>query len=147
METRCFFGAAAVEATCRKETTLIRSMAVFTNRKLQLCLVSILGTKSWVPHHWIDSFHLAFSQPVSWHTIRGGIIRKKCLIGMRSTGSLPHGDNCGSSNESRTRQQRCLLAYINSISVHTSRNMCTLRAGMLAQLPSSSREPFSDSWV
>lgn len=77
----------------------------------------------------------------------GNIIRKKCLVGMRSTGSLPDGDNHGSSNKSLTRQQHYLSSCLRKLyALFTPPETCTLRNGMHAQSPSS-EEPLGGSWV
>lgn len=74
------------------------------------------------------SFHLSFSQPMSWHIIRGEN-NQKCLIGISSTGNLPDGDNRGSSNKSLTQQQHYLSSCLHKLQyctqlpkhVHTER--------------------------
>ena len=112
---RCFFPAVALEATCREEMALIKKCGCF----LQWKITSLLGFNPW--HQVLGSSSLnrllsawLFPGQCPGTLSEGEIIRKKCLIGMRSTGSLPDGDNQESSNKSLTRQSTmCLLAYVN----------------------------------
>lgn len=142
-------GGAAVEATCRGETTLGRKCACSPQRKI----TSLLGLNRW--HHISGSSSL--NRLLSaWLSLgqcpgtlsEGKIIRKKCLLGMRSTGSLPDGEDHRASNKPLTRQQHHLSSFFHKLhAVFMPPKMCTLRARMLAQFPSSSEEVFGGSLV
>ena len=112
---RCFFLAVALEATCREEMALIKKCGCF----LQWKITSLLGFNPW---HQVLGFSSLNRLLSAWlfpgqcpgTLSEGEIIRKKCLTGMRSTGSLPDGDNHECSNKSLTRQSTmCLLVYVN----------------------------------
>lgn len=110
-----FLGAVALQATCREETKLIKKCGCF----LQWKITSLLGFHPWHQVLGSSSLNRLLSARLSPSQCpgtlsEGEIIRKKCLLGMRSNGSLPDGDNHGSSNKPSTRQNTiCLLAYIN----------------------------------
>lgn len=132
-----FFPAVALEATCREEMALIKKCGCFLQWKITSLLGFNPGNQFWVPHHWTDFFSAwLFPGQCPGTLSEGEIIRKKCLTGMSSTGSLPDGDNYECSNKSWPDRALCLLATLTIGSVHGSqKNAHGKDRGMSAQFP------------
>lgn len=119
-----------------KKTTLMRKCRCFANGKLEVRLVSVIGTESRVPQVEWTLFHLAFCQCPGAPSERK-IITKKYLRGVRSTGSLPDGDNHGPSNPRPDSRTICLFASISYVCAHTSPNKHTPELRILLCTPPS----------
>lgn len=131
-----------VEATWGRKTTLIRKWRSFANGKLEVRLVPIIGTESWVPHSWMDFIPVGFFGQCPGTPSERKIITKKCLRGPRSTGSLPDGDNHGSSNKpTPDSSTACLLASTGYVHAHTSPNRSAPKLEDFPLWPSFSEDP------
>lgn len=119
----------AIEATCRGETTLIRQYGCFPWWKI----TSLLGFNRWhqilgsSSLNWLLSTWLSLGQCPGTLS-EGKIIRKKCLLGLRSAGSLPDGENHRASHKPLSGQKHYLSSCLHKpYTVFMPPEKCTLR--------------------